>query len=250
MRKLEDMRSQAEDCLLQIAGLTAQGANVENIQAAALRLQRQLVREIGGTVLQMRMAAAEGMELADKIFSPVAGYDELQEDQAKAFKEYKKEQEKENKAKAQQAARGGGGGRGYGGYRGRGYYNYQPYTIPQQYGQQAPVMMQQVQQQPGFAGQQQAWPPAQQQVAAPAYSYQVPPPQYWHPDGFVGGRGGILQYRPERSVAKCYGCGVLGHYNKDNRCLPGAKEAYQALQASMQSGQQNQQLAIAGPDGN
>ena len=74
--------------------------------------------------------------------------------------------------------------------------------------------------------------------------------QYWHPDGFVGGRGGSLQYRPERSVAKCYGCGVLGHYNKDNRCLPGAKEAYQALQASMQSGQQNQQLAIAGPDRN
>ena len=111
-------------------------------------------------------------------------------------------------------------------------------------------MMQQVQPQPGFASQQQAWPPVQQQVPAPAYSYQVPPPQYWHPDGFGGGRGGGLQYRPERSVAKCYGCGVLGHYNKDNRCLPGAKEAYQALQASMQSGQQNQQLAIAGPDGN
>ena len=60
-------------------------------------------------VLQLRMAAAVGLELADKVFSPVAGYDELPEEQAKAFGEYKKEQEKESRAKAQQAARGGGG---------------------------------------------------------------------------------------------------------------------------------------------
>ena len=243
------MRSQAEDCLLQIAGLTEQGANVADIQTAALRLQRQLVLDLMGTVLQLCMAAAEGMELADKIFSLVAGYDGLHEDQAKAFKEYKKEQEKESKAKAQQAARGGGGYRGAGGYRGRGYYNYQPYTVPQQYGQQPPAVMQQAQAPPGYAGQQQVWPAAQQQTSAPVYGYQAPPPpQYWHPDGFVGGRGGGFQgYRPERSVAKCYGCGVLGHYNKDNRCLPGAREAYQAIQASMQAGQQGQQLALTGP---
>ena len=170
------MRSQAEDCLLQIAGLTAQGANVADIQTAALRLQRQLVLDLGGTVLQLRMAAAEGMELADKIFSPVAGYDGLQEEQAKAFREYKKEQEKESKAKAQQAARGGGGFRGAGGYRGRGYYNYQPYTVPQQYGQQPLAVMQQAQAPPGYAGQQQVWPAAQQQTSAPVYGYQAPPP--------------------------------------------------------------------------
>ena len=35
MRKVENMRSQAEDCLLQIVGLTVQGANVADIQAAA-----------------------------------------------------------------------------------------------------------------------------------------------------------------------------------------------------------------------
>ena len=236
------MRSQAEDCLLLIAGLTAEGADVASIQTAALRLQRQLVLDIGGAVLQTRMAAAEGMELAEKIFSPVAGYDDLPEEQAKAFKEYKKEQEKEAKARAQQAARGGGG-RGGGGYRGRGYHNYQPYTIPQQYGHQG---LQQPQAPAGYAGQQQMWPPAQH--IAPTYSSQVPPPQYWHPDGFAGGRGGAFQgYRPERSVAKCYGCGVLGHYNRDNRCLPGAREAYQAIQASMQAGQQGQQLALQGP---
>ena len=85
--------------MLQIAGLTAQGANVENIQTAALRLQRQLVREIGGTVLQMRMAAAEGMELADKIFSPVAGYDELQEDQAKASKNIRRSRRRRTRPK-------------------------------------------------------------------------------------------------------------------------------------------------------
>ena len=71
MRKLEDMRSQAEDCLLLITGLTAEGADVASIQTAALRLQRQLVLDIGGAVLQTRMAAAEGMELAEKIFSPL-----------------------------------------------------------------------------------------------------------------------------------------------------------------------------------
>ena len=109
VRKVENMRSQAEDCLLQIVGLTALGANVADIQAAALRLQRQLVLELGGMVLQLRMAAAEGLELADKVFSPVAGYDELPEEQAKAFRESKREQEKESRAKAQQAARGGGG---------------------------------------------------------------------------------------------------------------------------------------------
>ena len=106
----------------------------------------------------------------------MAGYDGLQEEQAKAFREYKKEQEKESKAKAQQAARGGGGFRGAGGYRGRGYYNYQPYTVPQQYGQQPPAVMQQAQAPPGYAGQQQVWPAAQQQNSAPVYGYQAPPP--------------------------------------------------------------------------
>ena len=42
------MRSQVEDCLLLIAGLTAEGADVASIQTAALRLQRQLVLDIGG----------------------------------------------------------------------------------------------------------------------------------------------------------------------------------------------------------
>ena len=170
VRKVENMRSQAEDCLLQIVGLTAQGANVADIQAAALRLQRQLVLELGGMVLQLRMAAAEGLELADKVFSPVAGYDELPEEQAKAFREYKREQEKESRAKAQQAARGGGNGRGAGGYRGRGHYGYQPYIFPQQYGQQMTAVMQYWAAPPGYAGQQQVWPAAQQQQpAAPAY---------------------------------------------------------------------------------
>ena len=96
--------------------------------------------------------------------------------------------------------------------------------MPQQYSQQSPAVMQQPQAPPGYTGQQQVWPAAQQQPMAPAYGYQVPPPQYRHPDGFVGGRGGGFQgYQPESSVAKCYGCGVLGHYNKDNRCLPGVR---------------------------
>ena len=71
------MQSQAEDYLLQIAGLTVLGANAADIQTAALRLQRQLVLDLRGTVLHLLMAAAQGMELADKIFSPVAGYDGL-----------------------------------------------------------------------------------------------------------------------------------------------------------------------------
>ena len=85
-----------------------EGATVANIRGAALRLQRQLVLDLGGTVPQLRMAAAEGSALVDTVLSPVSGYDELPEDHAKVFKEYKKEQEKENKAKAQQAARGRG----------------------------------------------------------------------------------------------------------------------------------------------
>ena len=72
-----------------------EGATVANIRGAALRLQRQLVLDLGGTVPQLRMAAVEGSVLVDTVLSPVSGYDELPEDHAKVFKEYKKEQEKE-----------------------------------------------------------------------------------------------------------------------------------------------------------
>ena len=110
--------------------------------------------------------------LTDGLLQPAsgrkAGRGYPPEEQAKAFREYKREQEKESRAKAQQAARGGGGGRGAGGYRGRGHYGYKPYIFPQQYGQQMTAVMQNWAAPPGYAGQQQVWPAAQQPVA-PAY---------------------------------------------------------------------------------
>ena len=127
-RKVETMRQRVEDGILEILQLTAQPGppDVEAIQARALRALRQSALEAGETVMQLRMAATEGAALAQKVWNPTAGYDDLPEDVAKAYKELKKEQEKEAKAQGQQQSRGGGGPyRGYY-HRGRSSY-YQPY---------------------------------------------------------------------------------------------------------------------------
>ena len=67
---------------------------------------------------------------------------------------------------------------------------------------------------------------------------------YQHPDGYYVGRGRGGFRSENRPVAKCYGCGALGHFNKDNLCLPGAREAYMAIQMAMQQGQGSQQMAM------
>ena len=250
-RSVETMRQLGEDAVLELLQLTpapapAAAPDVPAIQGRVLRMVRQMVLDAGETVLKLRMAAEDGAALANQAWSPVAGYDELPDNIAKAYKELKKDKEKEAKAAvAQQAQRGGGGPtRGY--YRGRGYH-YQPYVVPQTYTAQQQLPAAMGAPPPGYAAQQQQmWPG--QTAPGQQYGYQQ---VLWPPDGYMHGgfrgRGGL---RPDvRSVAKCYGCGVLGHFNKDNVCLPGAREAYQALQASMQLGQAGQQLAIQGPPG-
>ena len=235
-RKAETIRQLGEDSLLEWVATAAEGANVADIRVRALRIQRQLVTDVGELVNQLRMAAAEGADIASQAWSPVADYEDLPEDVAKSFKDLKKEQEKAEKAKTQQGQRGGGGPyRGYG--RGRGYY-YQPYIVPQQ-----PNLMSQ----PPPVQQQQIW-PGQQVTQQGQYAYPIQQQYQYHPDGYTNrGRG---SFRPDgRPVAKCYGCGVIGHFNKDNVCLPGAREAYQALQAGMFQRQGGPQLAIQGPPG-
>ena len=231
VRALETARQAGEDVLLQLAQLSVADAAVPEIQAAAQRQARQQVLDLGTLVLHLRMAATEGRDMVEHIFSPVAGIDELPEEQAKAFRERKKEKEKEEKARAtaaqaaaQSAAQSANRGGGYyrGSYRGRGGYGYQPYQVPQQYAPQGPC-----------------------------YGYQPTQQRFWHPDGYNSrGRGFQGLGHDPRAAAKCYGCGVNGHFNKDNACLPGAREAYQALQAAMQAGQQVQQLALTNTGGN
>ena len=47
-------------------------------------------------------------------------------------------------------------------------------------------------------------------------------------------------------MARCYSCGTVGHFSKDGVCLPGAREAYQAVMAQGQMGQASgQQAAIS-----
>ena len=84
------------------------------------------------------------------------------------------------------------------------------------------------------AGVQQQWPGQGIQTQQQMGCMMSPPGYMWHPDGYMVGAGrgrGAAYYKPDaRVVAKCYACGVLGHYSKDNVCLPGAREAYQAAQ--------------------
>ena len=262
VRALETARQAGEDVLLQLAQLSVADAAVPEIQAAAQRQARQQVLDLGTLVLQLRMAATEGRDMVEHIFSPVAGFDELPEEQGKAFRERKKEKEKEETARAtaaqaaaQSAAQSANRGGGYyrGAYRGRGGYGYQPYQVPQQYAPQGPCLMVPPPQPGVFQSaptpQQQGWgqppPPGQQ------YGYQTTQQRFWHPDGYNSrGRGFQGLGHNPRAAAKCYGCGVNGHFNKDNACLPGAREAYQALQAAMQAGQQVQQLSLTNTGGN
>ena len=141
------------------------------------------------------------------------------------LKEVRKEKEQEQLRKQQYYK---GSGRGYG-YRGRGgYHPYQQFQQPgdgqQQYaphggGAGGPA---------GYSGAPMGYAGAQQQpgyVQMPQTGYQEAPaaaqPQFQQ-DGYI-------HHREPRMLASCYACGVAGHYSKDNRCLPGAREAYQAL---------------------
>jgi len=153
-RKVESLRQLAEDVLMEMPQLRADPApDLEAVRARMQLKQRQLVMEAGDTVLQLRMAASEGSAMANQVWSPVAGFEDLPEELAKNFKELKKEQAKA--AKAQQPRGGGGPHRGYQ-YRGRG--GYQPYVMPQQ----MPVMaIQPMQSQQGVWPMQ---PPQQQQM--------------------------------------------------------------------------------------
>jgi len=244
-REAETLRRLGEDAILATKRIAPADAAAPD-KGQALGLMRQLVTAVGEMVVKLRLAATEGSALADKVFSPTAGFEELPEEQAKALKELKKEKEKEEKAKAaqlqqMQQQRGGGAMRGYS--RGRGSYGYQPYQVPAAFN---PMMM------ASQASMQQQWPvqgmQGQQQMGAmmPQQGYM------WHPDGYMAGMGrgrGAAFYKPDtRVVAKCYACGVLGHYAKDGMCLPGAREAFQAAQMqNLAAAAGAAPLALAGP---
>ena len=91
--------------------------------------------------MQKRMALERGAAVADKVFSPTAGYEGLSAEQVKILKELDKEREKEEQEKKkQQALQETQTGSGRGGYyrpynRGQGFYRPY-YNLHQQYGGQ------------------------------------------------------------------------------------------------------------------
>ena len=113
----------------------------------------------------MRMALERGAAVADKVFSPTAGYEGLSAEQVKILKELDKEREKEEQEKKkQQALQETQTGSGRGGYyhpynRGQGFYRPY-YNLHQQYGGQGS----------GGAGQQ----GQQQQLQQQQYGQQQP----------------------------------------------------------------------------
>ena len=246
VRQTEQVRQLLEDAILTLAPLPVAVAD-NATKAKGLLLLRQAVLAQSKVITRQHLVASEGSVMAEKVFSQGTAIEGLDEEAAKAYKEAKKEKEKEIKAallaaQQAQAAQNRGGGVYRGGYRGRynNYHVYQPYQIPQTqtYGHQyvaaqgvamVPAQGQQLQ---GFA----------QQHGQDGYVTQQQP-RY-----FINQRGG-LQLQQPRGVAMCYGCGQLGHYNKDNVCQPGAREAYMQLQAGGQGiaiTGGGQQLALQG----
>ena len=204
VRQTEQVRQLMEDAII---ALTATKARV-------LLLLRQAVLTQNRVITRQHLAASEGSVMAEKVFSQGTAIEGLDKEAAKAYKEAKKAQQA-------QAAQSRGGGAYRGGYRGRyNYHPYQQYQVPQMQAysnQYAPapgmaMMPAQGQQLQGFV----------QQHGQDGYIVQQ------QPCYFLNQRGGMQLQQP-RGVAMCYGCGQMGHYNKDNVCQPGAREAYMQL---------------------
>ena len=135
----EDLRRRSEDILLRAnqRRLAAEAPEADRTaHAAEMREIRQTVILARDIIQRLRMAAAEGTQTADHIFSPDLSYENLSEEQAKKLKETRKEKEKAEKAESP-GFRGRGRGRGRGGY---GYHPYHPapavYAAPQYIQQQ------------------------------------------------------------------------------------------------------------------
>ena len=223
----EDLRRRSEDILLR-ANRRRPAAEApkadRTAHAVEMREIRQTVILAGDIIQQLRMAAAEGTQTADHIFSPDLSYENLSEEQAKKLKETRKEKEKAEKAESP-GFRGRGRGRGRGGY---GYHPYHP--APAAYAAPQYIQQQGVPAEP-WGG--------QQQWVQPNYSGMAPPPSYgaqggqvYHPDGYRAAQG-IRQ--DTRAAARCFGCGGTGHFSKDGVCLPGSREAFQAMQQGQHS---------------
>ena len=118
----EDLRRRSKDILLRANRQPAAEAPEadRNAHAADMREIRQTVILARDIIQRLRMAAAEGTQTADHIFSPDLSYENLSEEQAKKLKETRKEKEKAKKAESP-GFRGRGGGRG-----GYGYHPYHP----------------------------------------------------------------------------------------------------------------------------
>ena len=197
---------------------------------------RQAVILAGDIVQRLRMAAAEGTQAADHIISPDLSYENLSEEQAKKLKETRKEEEKAEKSEQPgfTGYRGRGRGRGRGGY---GYHPFQPapvaYNAPQYPQQQGALAA--------------PW-GGQQQWVQTSYGGMAPPPVYgaqggqvYHPDGYRAAPG-VRQ--DVRAAARCFGCRGTGHFSKDGVCLPGSREAFQAMQQAQHVGGRPAQAAI------
>ena len=85
----------AEDAVIAIKALPVAAAE-EPRKEAVVKLLRQTVLDVGGTATQMRMALERGAVVADKVFSPTAGYEGLSAEQVKILKELDKRRRRRN----------------------------------------------------------------------------------------------------------------------------------------------------------
>ena len=265
----------AEDAVIAIKALPVAAAE-EPRREAVVKLLRLNVLDVGGTATQMRMALERGAAVADKVFSPTAGYEGLSAEQIKILKELDKEKEKEEQQRKNQAQTQAQepqmyGGRG--GYVHRPYHRrqgyYRPYFNPhQQFAASGSGYGQQMFEPAGQGGQQQQFVQPQYQAqqlrpqqtmgGQPQTGQQMQMVQQQQPQqqGYQGGGqqyGGAGQQnmgggqRPDpRLNAFCYGCGEAWHYARDNVCRPGAAAAFRVkLQQQVAAGVQAAGQALA-----
>ena len=75
-----------ENVLVGLAGMELAG-DLAGVRAPLLVQLRQATIETGENLTQLRMAVAQGAEIADQVFTTAQGYEGLSEEQVKALKE-------------------------------------------------------------------------------------------------------------------------------------------------------------------
>jgi hypothetical protein len=208
-------REDVEDALLLIAAI-GDGPEKNRLQQAVRRAAEKMTKQQN----RLLVAATDGMDTAQQLFSPDPQLGELDGEEAKALKEIRKKKEAAKKKEATESSKTAWGSR-----------RVAPYTYkPASYGaygggtggasnwalQQLITQQLSQQQAPAAAG---AAAAPKQTTAAAAVGAAVAGGSQQSADYAARQVAGRLSY-------PCHGCGVVGHWKKDGTCNPADVAAF------------------------